>query len=249
MKALDSVLCTWAVAAGSGKPMCSQPGSACYPVFLITHWLCLDRAIVELLWSQEHLGARRILAYALAAVLALGNHYVASGLSAQVACDFLFALPVALASFCTRAEGMGVALGLATLRFLSNPAFSSRPLERVAPDFILGATAYLLVAITVHGFRIAELQKVRLTRAASATARALLGTLDARDGRTGKHSRAVAIHARNIASQMRFTPAQQEEIYLAGLFHDLGKVALCDGCLKKKGKLDPTNGLKCAGIR
>jgi putative nucleotidyltransferase with HDIG domain len=68
-------------------------------------------------------------------------------------------------------------------------------------------------------------------------ASALVATLDARDRYTAGHSAAVAIYSRDIAERMGLSAADQQNVHLAGLVHDIGKVGLPAGLLEKEGPL------------
>lgn len=77
-----------------------------------------------------------------------------------------------------------------------------------------------------------ELERANLSFAA-----ALVATLDARDRYTAGHSAAVAVYSRDIASRMGLDGAAQQQIHLAGLVHDIGKIGLPPGLLEKPGPL------------
>jgi putative nucleotidyltransferase with HDIG domain len=68
-------------------------------------------------------------------------------------------------------------------------------------------------------------------------AKGLIATLDARDRYTAGHSAAVAIYARDIASRMSLSDAEQQLAHLCGLVHDIGKIGLPAGLLEKPGAL------------
>jgi putative nucleotidyltransferase with HDIG domain len=76
-----------------------------------------------------------------------------------------------------------------------------------------------------------------LERANLAFAGALVATLDARDPYTAGHSAAVAIYSRDIAERMGLPLEVQEQAYLSGLVHDIGKIGLPPGVLEKPGAL------------
>ncbi|WP_145360366.1 HD-GYP domain-containing protein [Alienimonas californiensis] len=65
----------------------------------------------------------------------------------------------------------------------------------------------------------------------------LVQTLDARDRYTRGHSERVAVVAHRLARQLGLKPAELDNIYLSGLLHDIGKVGIDDGVLRKPGKL------------
>jgi putative two-component system response regulator len=76
-----------------------------------------------------------------------------------------------------------------------------------------------------------------LERANLQFAAALIATLDARDRYTAGHSAAVAIYSRDIASRMGLPREIQDQAYLCGLVHDIGKIGLPPGLLEKPGAL------------
>lgn len=76
-----------------------------------------------------------------------------------------------------------------------------------------------------------------LERANLQFAAALIATLDARDQYTAGHSAAVAIYSRDIAARMGLPEHVQEQAYLCGLVHDIGKIGLPAGLLEKPGAL------------
>jgi hypothetical protein len=77
----------------------------------------------------------------------------------------------------------------------------------------------------------------QLERANLSFASALVATLDARDRYTAGHSAAVAVYSRDIAQRMGLPPVEQQNVHLAGLVHDIGKIGLPPGVLEKEGPL------------
>jgi len=71
--------------------------------------------------------------------------------------------------------------------------------------------------------------------------RALARTIDAKDGYTHGHSERVGLIARWIAEHLarnRALPQERvHEAYFAGLLHDIGKIGIDDGVLRKTGPL------------
>ena len=61
----------------------------------------------------------------------------------------------------------------------------------------------------------------------------LVRTLDRRDGRTARHSAAVAAFSRDIAAQAGLDRREQELAHTAGLLHDIGKFAFGDRVLDR----------------
>lgn len=69
------------------------------------------------------------------------------------------------------------------------------------------------------------------------TIRALVRTIDAKDRYTNGHSLRVAEYAKEIAKRMDKSQEEQEQIYLAGLLHDVGKIRIDKEIINKPGKL------------
>lgn len=57
--------------------------------------------------------------------------------------------------------------------------------------------------------------------------------IELRGGPLAGHSRRVADLARKIAAKMGLAPAELQDIFLAGLLHDIGKIGFSDDLLKK----------------
>ncbi|MBM7854597.1 putative nucleotidyltransferase with HDIG domain [Desulfohalotomaculum tongense] len=65
----------------------------------------------------------------------------------------------------------------------------------------------------------------------------LLTTLDMRDKTTGQHCRAVALYSVAIGSVLELKNDDIKTLYIAGLFHDVGKFGVAEEILFKPGKL------------
>ncbi len=68
---------------------------------------------------------------------------------------------------------------------------------------------------------------------------ALANALEAKDVYTQGHSKRVTALALEIARKMHLSPMQVEQIKLAGMFHDIGKIGIKDNILNKNGSLTP----------
>ena len=66
---------------------------------------------------------------------------------------------------------------------------------------------------------------------------ALSGAIDAKDTYTNGHSARVADYSRKIARMAGFSKEMQDEIYLIGLLHDVGKIGVPDAIINKPAKL------------
>ncbi|MFN0199845.1 MAG: HD-GYP domain-containing protein [Planctomycetaceae bacterium] len=67
--------------------------------------------------------------------------------------------------------------------------------------------------------------------------RSLVSTLEAKDPYTRGHSERVALVSRHLGEQLGLPEPDLEDIYLAGLLHDIGKVGVDDRVLRKDDKL------------
>ena len=70
------------------------------------------------------------------------------------------------------------------------------------------------------------------------TVTSLALAVDAKDQFTHGHSQKVSAYAALIAADANLTAAEVEEIRLAGLLHDVGKVGIPEAILNKSGPLD-----------
>ena len=75
---------------------------------------------------------------------------------------------------------------------------------------------------------------------------AIAKAIDVNDPYTAGHSRRVALYAKMIAYRMDFLPDEIDEIYYAGLIHDVGKLGIDNKIINKNGKLtdDEFNEIK-----
>ncbi|MDP2795456.1 MAG: response regulator [Sulfurisoma sp.] len=70
------------------------------------------------------------------------------------------------------------------------------------------------------------------------TVRIFAGLIEMRGGKLAGHSRRVAEHARQVAQALGLGEKEQQDMLLAGLLHDIGKISLPDDLLNR-----PFNGL------
>lgn len=69
------------------------------------------------------------------------------------------------------------------------------------------------------------------------TVAALSDAVDAKDRYTSGHSKRVAEYARKLAVRLGKSKEEQDEIYRAGLLHDVGKIRIPEDIINKPGKL------------
>lgn len=65
----------------------------------------------------------------------------------------------------------------------------------------------------------------------------LAEAIDAKDTYTNGHSSRVAEYSREIAKRYGYSRKGQDEIYMMGLLHDVGKIGVPDAVINKPGKL------------
>ncbi|MGI9861866.1 PocR ligand-binding domain-containing protein, partial [Moorella naiadis] len=79
------------------------------------------------------------------------------------------------------------------------------------------------------------------------TVQALAAALEAKDVYTRGHSIRVAKWARSCARMLGVSAEEEEQAYLAGLLHDLGKISIQEDILLKPGPLTPEERKKMQG--
>ncbi len=66
----------------------------------------------------------------------------------------------------------------------------------------------------------------------------LAETIDAKDTYTKGHSGRVAAYSKEIARRYGYNESDQNDIYMIGLLHDIGKIGIPDAVINKPGKLN-----------
>ena len=86
----------------------------------------------------------------------------------------------------------------------------------------------------VEAFMLAQLNEHAMFEQ---TAEALANAIDAKDKYTHGHSSRVAMYSEKIARKAGMSDEECENIYFAGLLHDVGKIGISDQIINKEGKL------------
>ena len=84
-----------------------------------------------------------------------------------------------------------------------------------------------------------ELAEIAERQARLRAAENLIRIVDSKDTYTGRHSQAVAVLVEAIARELDLDDETTEQLKLAALLHDLGKIAIPDSLLRKPGCLEP----------
>jgi putative nucleotidyltransferase with HDIG domain len=84
-----------------------------------------------------------------------------------------------------------------------------------------------------------ELTELAERQARLRAAENLIRIVDSKDTYTGEHSEAVAKLVEAMAQELGLDDETTQQLKLAGLLHDLGKIAIPDSLLRKPGCLQP----------
>ena len=77
----------------------------------------------------------------------------------------------------------------------------------------------------------------RIARMSTQIIQALSGAVDAKDTYTNGHSTRVAEYSKEIARRLGLSEQEQDNIYIMGLLHDVGKIGVSDSIINKPAKL------------
>ena len=80
-------------------------------------------------------------------------------------------------------------------------------------------------------------QHEKLEKISRQIATTLSGAIDAKDTYTNGHSTRVAEYSREISRRAGFSEEVQDEIYMMGLLHNVGKIGIPDAIINKPAKL------------
>ncbi len=80
-------------------------------------------------------------------------------------------------------------------------------------------------------------QHEKLEKISMQIVQTLSGAIDAKDTYTNGHSTRVADYSREIARRSGYTEKEQDEIYMMGLLHDVGKIGIPEAIINKPARL------------
>jgi putative nucleotidyltransferase with HDIG domain len=134
---------------------------------------------------------------------------------------------------------MGIPLALLAVRSGAAAAVTIAPLLLI---YLAQGSAQQLEeaaeTIQERNVQLAETAELVIARSTAAL-EALSATIDARDAYTAGHSRRVRAISLVLAEQLGLDTHAVEAVAQAALLHDIGKIAVPDSVLLKKGTLDP----------
>ena len=82
-----------------------------------------------------------------------------------------------------------------------------------------------------------ESQKEQIEQLVFQISDALAGAIDAKDTYTSGHSLRVATYAKEIAMRYCYSAEMQENVFMTGLLHDVGKIGIPNAIINKPSKL------------
>ena len=107
---------------------------------------------------------------------------------------------------------------------------------RIALLFTILAILLVLAVLLVILIR-SNKKHEQFTRLSMHVVEALAAAIDAKDTYTNGHSGRVAEYAKEISRRYGYSQKRQDEIYMMGLLHDVGKIGIPDAVINKPGKL------------
>lgn len=134
-----------------------------------------------------------------------------------------------------------------TVGIASYPGYASSPaeLQQVADGALYWAKRHgknrscVYSPSVVRIYSPNELAEIAERQARLRAAENLIRIVDTKDTYTGEHSQSVARLVEAVARELQLDDETVEQLKLAGLLHDLGKIAIPDTILKKPGCLEP----------
>ena len=110
--------------------------------------------------------------------------------------------------------------------------------DQVALPFRRSDAALLLPFASVFGLQLRAAKRYAYIKVLLVgLTRSLAAAIDAKDAYTYGHSERVARVAVELGRELGLREAEQNDIYLAGLLHDIGKIGIRDEVLTKREKL------------
>ena len=109
---------------------------------------------------------------------------------------------------------------------------------KLAVNVIVSVVTFGLVVFFYYiGYKNEQIYGTKVEEMNIQIVTALAAAIDAKDNYTNGHSSRVAEYSRKIAAQCGYSKDDQNEIYMAGLLHDVGKIGVPDEVINKQSKL------------
>ena len=108
-----------------------------------------------------------------------------------------------------------------------------------SPEVLLKRVRNIVELNRLHDSMAHEIREKteKLSHAYLQIVQALAASVDAKDRYTHGHSSRVAQYAKEIARRAGYNEREQDQVYMMGLLHDVGKIGIQDAIINKKDRL------------
>ncbi len=121
---------------------------------------------------------------------------------------------------------------------VSNNELLARVHSQLAVNILISLIMFVLITFFYYfGYRIEQYNNMKVENLNMEVVSALAEAIDAKDTYTNGHSSRVAKYSRMIASRLGYPETEQNEIYMMGLLHDVGKIGVPDEVINKPSRL------------
>lgn len=127
--------------------------------------------------------------------------------------------------------------GEGALDFITKPFIADIMLQRIKRILELDHLQKNLQMEVKKQTKTAEERREKVERLSLQVMLTLANTIDAKDSYTNGHSERVAEYAKEIAKRLGKSEQEQQDIYYAGLLHDIGKIGIPDTIINKTSSL------------
>ncbi|MCR5511416.1 MAG: HD-GYP domain-containing protein [Lachnospiraceae bacterium] len=110
--------------------------------------------------------------------------------------------------------------------------------SQLATSIMLSLIIFSFISFFYYiGYKNEQISSEKVERMNLQIVSALASAIDAKDTYTNGHSSRVAEYSRMIAARAGLSGRDQDEIYMMGLLHDVGKIGIPDEVINKPAKL------------
>jgi HD-GYP domain-containing protein (c-di-GMP phosphodiesterase class II) len=121
---------------------------------------------------------------------------------------------------------------------VSNSDLLDQVHSQLAVNILISLIMFFLITFFYYfGYRIEQYNNKKVESLNMEVVSALAEAIDAKDTYTNGHSSRVAKYSKMISARLGYPETEQNEIYMMGLLHDVGKIGVPDEVINKPGKL------------
>ena len=125
-----------------------------------------------------------------------------------------------------------------TVIAVTNSELFESTYSQLAVSVMVSLITFCLISIFYYiGYKNEQVYGKKVDEMNLQVVSALATAIDAKDNYTNDHSSRVADYSRMIAERAGYSKAEQDEIYMMGLLHDVGKIGVPDEVINKPAKL------------